>query len=305
MQTLASFVMRGRSQAVMIATVLAMLSLLMPPISILSSAVVTLVTLRKGPNEGLLLLILAAAACGILAQISLGQMVPVVGFVLLMWLPVWFLAWLLRSGRSLALALQGALVLGLLLIGGQFLQDQDPIGTWTELLGPFIQSLVDSQLIEQAQQQNLLETMAHWMPGMVATGFFLQSLLALFLARWWQATLYNPGGFRAEFHQLRMHRAVAILTLGVLLLRLLGVGGVFWDYAAMLLLAAWFIQGLALAHGVRYLLGAKSGWLIGLYLLLLFAMPHTMMALAAAGFADGWLNFRARLQAGNPPERTG
>jgi len=305
MQTLASFVMRGRSQAVMLATVLAMLSLLIPPVSILSSSVVGLVALRKGPNEGLLLLVLASAACGVMSQIILGQLLPVFGFVLLMWLPIWLLAWLLRNGRSLTLAVQGALIIGLLVIAAQFLQDQDPVATWRELLGPFIQSLVESQLVEQAQQQSLLETMAHWMPGMVATGFFMQSLLALFLARWWQAVLYNPGGFRVEFCQLRMHRAVAAVTLGILLLRLLDIDGGFWDYFAMLLLAAWFLQGLALAHGVVHLLGAKTGWLVGLYLLLLFAMPHTVTALAAAGFADGWIDFRARLRAGKPPEETG
>ena len=305
MQTLASFVMRGRSQAVMVATVLAMLSLLIPPVSILSSSVVALVTLRKGQNEGLVLLLLAAAACGALAQIILGQLVPVVGFVLLMWLPVWLLAWLLRTGRSLALALQAALILGLLLIAGQFLQDQDPVTTWRELLEPFVRSLVESQIVAEGQQQDLLATMAHWMPGLVAAGFFLQSLLALFVARWWQAVLYNPGGFQREFHHLRMHRAVAVITLGVMLLRWLGVVGGFWDYAAILLLAAWFLQGLALAHGALHLMGAKTGWLVGLYLLLVFALPHAVLALASAGFADGWIDFRARLRAGKPPEQTG
>ena len=183
--------------------------------------------------------------------------------------------------------------------------DQDPVATWRDLLEPIVQSLVDSQLLDQAQQQGLLETMAHWMPGMVAAGFFLQSSVALFLARWWQAVLYNPGGFQTEFHRLRMHRAVAVITLGILLLRPLGVVGGFWDYTAMLLLAAWFLQGLALAHGVLHLVDAKIGWLVGLYLLLLFAMPHTVMALAAAGFADGWIDFRARLRAGKPPKETG
>ena len=67
MQLLASFAMRGRSQAVMLVTVLAMLSLLFPPLSILSSSVVALVTLRKGATESGLVLALAGLACGLLA----------------------------------------------------------------------------------------------------------------------------------------------------------------------------------------------------------------------------------------------
>ena len=56
MRFLASMAMRGRSQAVMAATVLAILALPLPPLSILSAAVVALVTLRRGIREGLLIL---------------------------------------------------------------------------------------------------------------------------------------------------------------------------------------------------------------------------------------------------------
>jgi hypothetical protein len=61
------------------------------------------------------------------------------------------------------------------------------------------------------------------------------------------------------------------------------------------LVVAWFIQGVALAHGIIGKLGSSSGWLIGLYLLLLFALPHTVIVLATAGIADAWFDFRARL----------
>ena len=54
MYGLASFVMRGRSQAAMAATVLAILALRVPLLSILSSAVVAFVTLRKGLADGLM-----------------------------------------------------------------------------------------------------------------------------------------------------------------------------------------------------------------------------------------------------------
>ena len=298
MQLLASFAMRGRSQSVMLTTVLAMLSLLLPPLNILSSSVVALVTLRNGPAEGGLVLVLAGVASGLLAWLTLGQILPMAGFLLLMWLPVWLLSLLLRNSRSLALALVGALGLGLLVIAVQFMQTQDLAAAWRELLEPFAQSLTEAQLIDAAQQEELLGVMAYWMPGVTAAGYFLQSMLALLLARWWQAVLYNPGGFRSEFHSLRMHRAVAAITLLVLLLGMfLGVGeSGFWDYLVMLLLAGWFLQGLAVVHGIVGKVGASVGWLVGMYCLVLLVMPQAVTVLAAAGFADAWIDFRARLR---------
>ncbi|PLY12072.1 MAG: DUF2232 domain-containing protein [Sedimenticola sp.] len=297
MRFLASAVMQGRSQAVMVITVLAMLSFLFPPASILSSGAVALVTLRNGLKDGLLVLVFAGIACGVLAQLTLGVLLPAVGFVLLLWLPMVLLAVLLRSSRSLALALQGGVGLGLLFILVQFLQVQDPVSEWQTLLEPFSQSLVDAELIDPSQQKTLVEIMAKWMPGLIAAGFLLQSIAGLILARWWQSMLYNPGGFRQEFHQLRLSKILALATLVVVVSRLLlsDEASTFVDALMMVFIAAWFIQGLALAHGALGTLGVNSGWLIGIYLLLIFAMPHAVMVLASAGFADAWFDFRARL----------
>ncbi|PLX62429.1 DUF2232 domain-containing protein [Sedimenticola selenatireducens] len=297
MLVLASFVMRGGPQAVMLTILLAALSLLIPPASILSTSVVALVTLRKGTVPGALILGLATAISGGIALLALGGVNLAIGFLILMWLPVWLLAVLLRSSRSLALAIVGAMVLGFVMLGGQFMQSADPVAEWTALLGPFVESLADAQLVEGSQQATLVALMASWMPGIVAAGFFLQLTVSLLLARWWQALLYNPGGFRTEFHQLRLPRVLSIALLLAVLPMLMqsGTEVTVAEYALILLVVAWFIQGLALAHGIVGKLGSSSGWLIGIYLLLLFALPHTVIVLAMVGIADAWFDFRARL----------
>ncbi|MCW8905365.1 DUF2232 domain-containing protein [Sedimenticola sp.] len=297
MRVLASFVMRGVPQAVMLTILLAALSLLIPPASILSTSVVALVTLRKGTVPGALILGLATAISGGIALLALGGVNLAIGFLILMWLPVWLLAVLLRSSRSLALAIVGAMVLGFVMLGGQFIQSADPVADWKALLGPFVESLADAQLVEGSQQAALVALMASWMPGIVAAGFFLQLTVSLLLARWWQALLYNPGGFRAEFHQLRLPKVLSIaLLLAVLPIWMRsGTEVTVAEYALILLVVAWFIQGLALAHGIVGKLGSSSGWLIGIYLLLLFALPHTVIVLAMVGIADAWFDFRARL----------
>lgn len=289
----------------MVATVLAILALPLPPLSILSAAVIALVTLRRGTREGLVVLGLSGVACGAMGLLLFSQALPVIGFVLLMWLPAWLLGSLLRVNRSLGKTLTAALSLGLLILGFQYLQSADPVATWRELLKPFIASLVDSQLINAGISQLLLETMAGWMPGAIAAGFVVQSMAALFVARWWQAVLYNPGGFREEFHQLRLPRALAPVTLLVLVFSWLVPEVGLPTYLIMLLLAGWLMQGLSLVHAVRARLGANVAWLVAMYALLPFAMPYVIGALAIAGFIDSWIDFRARLGVVDNSGKTG
>jgi len=289
----------------MVATVLAILALPLPPLSILSAAVVALVTLRRGMREGLLILGLSGFACAALALLLFSHALPVVGFVLLMWLPVWLLGGLLRVNRSLGATLAAALLFGLLALGGQYLQSQDPVDAWRELLQPFIASVVDAQLIDAGISQQLLETMAGWMPGSIAAGFVLQSMAALITARWWQSVLYNPGGFREEFQQLRLPSALAWITLLVLVMNWFTQEVGLPTYLTMLLLVGWLLQGLSLVHALRRRLGASLAWLVALYVLMLFAMPYVVGALALAGFADSWIDFRARLGTVDKSDKTG
>ncbi|MEJ1296902.1 MAG: DUF2232 domain-containing protein [Candidatus Sedimenticola sp. (ex Thyasira tokunagai)] len=302
MHGLASLAMRSRVHAVMMVAVLAILSILFPPASILSTALVALVTLRSGASAGAVLLLLASAAGGVLALLLFGSVMPIVGFVLLMWLPLMLLALLLRGGRSLALALQGALVLSLLMLASQYLQSEDPVTVWRTLLAPFVETLVEAQIVVATEQALLVDRMAEWMPGVVVAGFFLQLMVTLLLARWWQAKLYNPGGFRSEFHQLRLPRYLLIATLLYFgLVMMIGSGALEFRYITMLLLSGWFLGGLALVHGTVYRMKMGIGWLIGVYLLLVMAMPHMIVLLAAAGMADGWFDFRARIRSVNGP----
>lgn len=275
----------------MMVAVLAILSMLFPPASILSAAVVALVALRNGAAAGGILLLLAGVAGGVLSLLLFATIKPIIGFVVVMLL----LALLLRRSRSLALTLQGALGLSLLMLASQYLQSEDPVTVWRNLLVPFIQTLVDAEVVLTDQQELMLTQMAEWMPGVVVAGFFMQLTATLLLARWWQAKLYNPGGFRSEFHQLRLPRSLAIATLIFFaLVMMVGDSVLEFRYLAMLLLSGWFFGGLALAHATAARVKAGSGWLIALYVLLVIAMPHVVGLLATAGMADAWFDFRAR-----------
>jgi len=293
---LASFVMRGPSQAVMATSVLAMLSLILPLLGILSAACVGLVTLRQGAKHGLGVSLLATLACGLLVWVSFGNPLPSLGFLIVQWMPVLLLGLFLRSSRSLALTVQLGLLFGVLVIAGQYLFLGNPVSFWQTQLEPLVEQLVQADVLTQANSGAVVLQMARWMSGMLAAGVFLQLVFSLLMSRWWQSLLYNPGGFRSEFHDLRVHRLFGVL--GVPALALLVVVNqempAVLGYLAVLLLALLFIQGLAVLHGTLGMAGAGMVWLVGLYLLLILVPPQAVMVLATVGLLDIWIDFRAR-----------
>src|SRR3569623_513821 len=97
MRALAQYIMRGRMQAMLVALAMAIMSMILPPMNYLSSAVIGLVTLRRGWQEGLIII---AGACAEMARFSLATpRIPLCAglFAAVVWLPVWLLAFLLRA----------------------------------------------------------------------------------------------------------------------------------------------------------------------------------------------------------------
>jgi hypothetical protein len=298
-QALASFTMRGRSQAALVATACAVLSLMVPLAGLISSAAVALVTLRKGAAEGLIVGAFAGLASGLLVFAALGSPVPAIGFALALWLPVWVLSVVLRQTRSLDLTIQSAALFGLLIVVAIRLQASDPAIYWAELLEPVRENLVSGGVIDAAVSEELLARISRWMTGAFAATFYFQLLLALFIGRWWQALLYNPGGFGAEFRTFRVQAGFGYLALALLVSVSL-LDQALWARELLLLLAPlFFLQGVAVVHFLAHVFSANRGWLIGFYALMLLVMPHAEILVGAFGLSDLWIDLRGRVVARN------
>lgn len=294
MRLLASYLMRGRYQAALAVAACAALSLLLPPLAYLSGAGVGLVTLRHGAREGLLVTLIAAFALGLIAFISLGNPSPGLAFVLVVWLPVGLLAWVLRATHSLACMLMAAGLLGVALVVGMHLFIADPATWWHETLEITVRpALEQSGLMTDAKQmQRWLDEAGRIMTGLMAATMVLSLVFSLFIARWWQALLYNAGGFGREFRALRFNRGMALPALIALAFTLLGEGNSAQIAGELLTVALvlYTLQGLALAHWWVAKVGAHLAWLVALYGLIL-ALPQASMLLALAGLASTWWNF--------------
>ena len=295
MRSLAGFAMRGRSQAALVAAGSAVLSLVLPLVAVISSAVVALVTLRQGAREGLLVAGIAGLGSGVLAWLALGTPWPGLGFLAVLWAPLWALALVLRVTRNLALTAQGAALIGLLILLSLHLATEDPAAYWVGILEPLRASLVEGGVIAEAASQALIEGLSRWMTGAFAASLYVQFLLALLLGRWWQAVLYNPGGFGAEFRGLRLSPVLGYAALALVGLRLWQPEAIWGFELLVLILPLLLLQGLAVVHGIRHSLGAGVGWLVALYVLLVVAMPYAEVLVSGLGLADLWLDVRGRV----------
>jgi len=299
---IARYIMQGRMQAMAVASSLALLSLLMPPVSIVSSAAVALVTLRRGAYEGLLVLLSASIASALLGLIALGDYQFALGYALILWFPVWLLSIVLREGRHLSLALEISSVLGIFGVLGFYLFVDSPVDYWQAILNSVIEPMRQSQDIPLEQITETLATVSKYMTGILAAGSITGLLLGLLLARFWQSKLYNPGGFKVEYLSLFMPSRFTLMTLAVLLIALVtnGVVSEITSNIGVILFMLYSFIGTAIAHALISEMKAKR-FVLPFFYILLFAIPHIILPIALLGIADTWLNLRKRIQ---PPKST-
>jgi len=280
MKGLAAFAMRGRFQALLVAVASAG-SLLFCWIS---AAVVALVLLRKGVGAGLGLLAWALLPSGALLY-AYGDSGP-----LSLLLGTTLLAVVLRSSVSLPLALLACVPVGVLTglvlttFGGGYL---DQI---VQAFGQFMASM-EEQLSQGGEAVVLARPGTVQVAGMLGAGTAASSALCLLLARYWQAALYNPGGFGQEFKALYYPPAVA-LGLAICAIGLASVGAAYrtWAVIAVVPLA---LAGVALVHARAAWRGQGKGWLAGFYVAWLLFDPVKLLVVFAA-IADSWFKFRQR-----------
>ena len=280
MKGLAAFVMRGRVQALLVAVAGAG-SLLFCWIS---AAVVALVTLRKGAGQGGWLLAWALLPAGTLAY-AFGDSGP-----LSLLLGTMALAMVLRGSVNLPLAVLAAVPVGgltglaLVVFGSEQLQQV------AAYFGDFLADL-EQQLSQGGQAIELARPGVVQIAGMMGAGTAVTAVLCLLLARYWQAALYNPGGFGQEFRAMRYPPAVAT-ALALAAVALAGLGQDFRTWAMICVLPLAF-SGLALVHARVKWRGQGTGWLVGFYVAWLVFDPVKLLVVFAA-IADSWFNFRQR-----------
>lgn len=281
MRALAEFVMRGRVQAISVAIA----GVVLPFFVWASAAVVGLVTLRRSGQDAVVVLgwsVLAAIAM-MLWQGDSGPVVALLGTAAA--------AWMLRISRSWPYALVTIVVVGLLSAAVLSVSDSQFVAMLTEKLNEFLATLRARMSAEQAAL--LGQMSAIQVSGLLGVRSASLMVIALLLARWWQAMLYNSGGFREEFHSLRLPVPIVIGSIAAGLL----IAQIGHDYQVWIALFAlpFIVAGFALVHGLIGIRRWGRGPLIVLYIAWFVAWELVTGVLLLLALIDSWWDFRGRL----------
>ena len=298
MNFLANYIMRGRIQAMIVASTLALLSLMMPPVSVVSSATIALVTLRRGGYEGLTILGCSSVAVGLLGFLILGNFQFALLYVMVLWLPAWLISIVLREGRHLSLAVEIAVLIGVIGVFGFYLYVAEPVEMWKAVLTQMIPA--DAPVVDI---QRTIDTLAHYMPGIIAAGSVFGLLFGLFLGRWWQSNLYNPGGFRLEFLSLDAKPRLCIASLAIVATAFISTGTIAeiaWNIS-ILLFVLYTVIGTAILHSV-FLTKKLARYMVAMLYITLFLIPHAMLLVVLIGLSDPWLNLRKKKSNQHTPD---
>lgn len=284
MRALADFIMRGRMQATLVVVGCAALPLLFW----LSAAAACLVYLRRGMSDAIGVLVWALLPA--LVWWYFGE--PRTLMVLLGALG---LAALLRAGWAWNRVLLASIALGLVygvLLGVVF---REPIEALAQALNERLPQMLGGlyQQMSVEERANLGNLIAPVLNGLIAALLQVVSIATLLLGRYWQAALYNPGGFGSEFRAIRIPLWPAVLLLACML-----IGPNFGPQMAMLTplcSVPLVFAGLALMHGLVKAGKLGKFWLVGMYVTLVLFMQLIYPLLVVLAIVDSLIDFRGRI----------
>lgn len=299
MRSFGNYLTRGRVQAIGAISALTVLSWYVTPLAfLLSGTPVALVTLRRGAVPGIQVVTGCFLVIGLLALLAhIDPMIAGV-FALGVWAPVWLLALVLRWTEAQGMLVLAAGVMGMLFVAGMRLALNDVTAWWQSGLDAWLKSAVPPDLAQQYQQ--VLHQAAPMMNAMVGGMLVATLVTTLLLGRAWQASLFNPGGFRAEFYRLRLPRWL-VLPAVLLVAAVIVVHGPFRPMLrdlVMVILFMYMFQGFSTIHRTVSGKRLSRAWLIIMYGMLLL-LPDMILFVACVGLADSMLGALMRPDSGS------
>jgi hypothetical protein len=290
MRALADFIMRGRGQAALVMG----LAVSLPMLFWVGAAAGSLVLLRRGLKDALSVVVWSLFPVVLWWYYGEPRPLMVVTGTLV-------LAQVLRNSQSWPRVLLTSMALGVLfaVVVGQVFAESVQHNVQA-LQGLLPQVLGDGyRQLSAADQARLGEVIQPILIGMMAALLQLICLMALLLARYWQAALYNPGGLGREFRVLRFHPAVS----GALLLAMLlsPAGGPEQLMLAPMFSVPLLIAGLAVVHGLSGQKRIAGFWVVGTYVSLVLFTQLMYPLLVLLAVVDSLIDFR-RVARGSDPQ---
>lgn len=293
MLAIARYTLKGPFHAATMVGVLGMLSLVIPMISVLSGALVSLIILTQGLASGTRAILVAIVGITAVTFVMTQSWMLGVTIGLVQWLPVMLLAEILRRTRSLSFTMVVGMVISVLIVAIQFGVWPDAETQMTMFLQQYFVDASTQSSIDAEKLREGLTNIVHWMMILLVAVMYTTFLATLLAGRWFQAKLSESSGFRDEFYKLRLGQSAAIASLVISLAA--GLLQSDWILAmAMVVLSTLLYQGMAVAHSWSHCY-RKKHWLVMLYVAMIL-IPQVLPMVALLGIVDNWLDFRSRFK---------
>ena len=294
MRALAAYTMRGRAHATIVVAFLGSLTWFFPPVSYLSGATYGLCVLRRGSQDAIRIGAWAIVIAGLMSWVTFGNPKPAIAVALVLWLPVWIAAMVLRNTGS-----QGSLVVTAALLATLFavfmhVSTGNAAAWWQQMIETALKSVAGADW--KAEEIARLKEFMAYANGFVSALMLVNLTATVILARWWQAVLYNPGGFRDEFQTLQIPRWMlpvgALVTIAAMLQANIGqLPGLAAD-ATIIVVFVYMFQGLAVIHHRGRRRGLTAAWFVALYGFMFVAWQLAIPLVAIVGIGDVLLDLR-------------
>jgi hypothetical protein len=302
LQRITDFILRGRVQAMGAAFGLAFI----PLFGTFSIIIAAFVTLRKGIQEGALVLVAATLPVLLVYSgmpldsqpLDAVNALDVVIMITLINVLTWLFACVLRKFTSWSWVLQLAGFLGVVAVIGLHIMYPHMQNWWHDWLTDYFTTAQQSIKVDNvAAAKSVVTSMVSGIQP-YATGFFaavlcFYAMLELLLARWWQDKIYNPGGLRKELTSIRMSYAASTIFIAGVVASLLG-NKIAIDFMPILY-ALFIFAGLSLVHYIAQTL--QKGWLMLLLVYtVLTLIPVSALLIAALALVDSAFDIRTRMR---------
>lgn len=281
-----------------------------PVIGVFGILFAALVTLRKGALAGLVLMLASTlpylgslyftehheAAIPLMVWAAVG--VAMVSNVL-----TYGFAVMLQRQAGWSTILQSAALLGVLLISVVHLAYPNISEWWLASLTTYyteataaVSGVVSGAAVPSDGQLDALNVSKYYATGMMVAAVLLNAVMQLIVARWWQSAVFQPGILRRELHVIRLSKLAGVLFL-------LSLGLSYWGNSVVLdimpvLYILFGAAGLSVIHYLFSLVQASARlfWLSLVYVILILALPTSLVLLAMVALLDTWFDIRTRFR---------
>lgn len=270
-----------------------------------------LVTLRQGWREGLILAVVVAVinatVFGVVWRLKLDQLV----FQVIDPFVLFLLAYRLRVSASWLDVTQCLTTLAVLAVVVIHVCFPQLANAWSVALVEILkQGMADKPEFAQVLTEANLQIMASVAVGLRVVLMMVLSLLSLMVARYIQASLYNPGGLRQELHAWRLNVITGlVLTILIVVCSLtkasiapsvvlvLSIPFVCTGITLLHTLVACFTWELPLPWKTDPQRAQRAFQLVFLwlfYIAMFTQVPYLLIGLMLLGWVDAFINFRKR-----------